>query len=281
VTVAAKGLEAGPAMDSPLASAHLGSAGLAGSDSVEPDSGGGTAAQRYGWAPSLYDFAWVLGESLTSPPWRGTKRKGWWQDYSDGGGRTSKDGGGLLLDSKRRNDVGPGDFGTTMATLHGNAIKFGRWETKLWPSVGESADRDYTLRFELVPAKAEGDTCRTITVAEFTAHGDTVKFGANAHGKQWSGSAVVGQLDQTRAYAIELTDDHITWFIDGQPVGTVKEQKAISKVPMTMRLSMVGDGDAEMNRTELKSDWQRGYPLDRSEEVTSGAPLTRRTLAGC
>jgi hypothetical protein len=277
VTVSPHGSKQTPAMTSPVAPRF--------DDAVEERTAGGspgTAAAKYHWAPSLFDFAWEKGESLTSPPWRGRKQEGWWQDYTDGGGRVSKDGGGLVFDSKRLNDAGPGDFGTTRATLQDNPMTFGRWETKLWPKADEGDAADYGLRFEMVPDKAQGDGCRTITVADFTDHGTTVSFGVNAGKYKWTGSADVGKIDfRVMAFALEIAPDHITWFIDGEPVGTVTDKAAIASIPHTMRISMIGDGSREMNRTTLKSDWQRGFTLDRGEQVTSGAPLKKSKLGGC
>ena len=197
VTIAAHGAESGPAMAPPVAPTSVVEYDAQAED-AGPDEGG-TASARYGWPASLYDFAWVLGESLTSPPWRGQVKKGWWRDYSNGGGRLSKDGGGLLLDSKRENRLGAGDFGTTKGTLQDNPIKFGRWETKLNVTADENDAEDYKVRLELVPDRAQSDRCRTITIAEFTDHGNTVKFGVNAGTEQWTGSEVLGPMDDRTA----------------------------------------------------------------------------------
>ena len=62
-----------------------------------------TASSRYGWYPTLWDYTWEAGQSLTSPPDVGSVRTGWWQDYSDGAGRVSRQNGGLYLDSQRNN----------------------------------------------------------------------------------------------------------------------------------------------------------------------------------
>jgi hypothetical protein len=277
VKVSAKGVEPEPAMAAPPTPTS--------SDETEvpvPEGVGGptTASQRYDWPQAYFDYAWEFGESLDSPPYRGTRLKGSWLDYSDGGGRVSKDGGGLLFDSKRYNDVGPGDFGTTKATLQNNPITYGRWESILYSTAAEGNAEDYRVRLELVPVAAPDDRCRTITVGEITAHGTTINFGVNADDTQWTGSYAVGPLDRKNfALALEVTSGHITWFVNGAAVGTVTDKAAISGVPMTMRLSMVGDGDKEMNRTYAKSDWQRGYSLDKGEQVTNGKALTKKSLS--
>ncbi|WP_180934585.1 hypothetical protein [Nocardioides ungokensis] len=49
-----------------------------------------TSSQHYRWFPSLFDFAWEYGQSLSSPPSRGTRIQGSWTDSSTGSGRVSK-----------------------------------------------------------------------------------------------------------------------------------------------------------------------------------------------
>lgn len=237
-----------------------------------------TASQRYGWAPSLFDFAWEFGESLTSPAHRGTNRKGWWLDHSDGGGRVGKHNGGLMLDSKRDNDAGPGDFGTTSATLRGLPKAYGRWETRLRIKSDESNARDYRVLVELVPDKLAKENCgaRNITVAQVAPHANKVLVGVNAVNKKWTRTVSrVAINNQSIAFAVEVSKRHITWFMEGRPIATVRSRAAVSDVPMTLRLSLVGKGRQEMNHTQVISDWERGFTLARGKQVKSGPRLKR------
>ena len=67
----------------------------------------------------------------------------------------------------------------------------------------------------------------------------------------------VALADVSHNYAVEVARDHITWFLDGRPIATVKDRAAISDVPLTLRLSLQGDGNKEMNRTRAMFDWMR------------------------
>jgi len=249
-------------------------------------SGSTSASQKYGWRPALWDFAWEFGESLTSRPYRGTDRNGWWLDSSSGSGRAAKHNGGLMLDSQRGVD-GPGDFGTTAATLQGNPMTYGRWETKLRLKSPETNARDYHVRLELVPAQAADYHCggQNITVADLTPHGSTVTVGARAfrQAKQWTSRSPLGSLiGPSATFSVELARGHISWFVNGRVVATLRDQAAVSDVPMTLRLSLVGEGQREMNRTQVISDWQRGYSIDRGQTVTSGqAPRRGSYTGGC
>jgi hypothetical protein len=249
-------------------------------------SGATTASQKYGWRPALWDFAWEFGESLTSRPYRGTDRRGGWLDTSNGSGRAAKHNGGLMLDSQRGVD-GPGDFGTTAATLQGNPMKYGRWETKLRLKSPERNTRDYHVRLELIPSEAADYHCggQNITVADLTPHGSTLTVGAKAFraNRQWTSRAPIGSLlGPSATFSVEVARGHISWFLNGRVIATLRDQTAVSDVPMTLRFSLVGKGQQEMNRTQAISDWQRGFSLDRGRTVTSGkAPQRGSYIGGC
>ncbi len=243
-----------------------------------------TASSRFGWYPALWDYSWEAGQSLTSPADAGSARDGWWQDYADGAGRVSKQNGGLYLDSQRSNAGGPGDFGTTRATLMGSAMAYGRWEAKLRLKSAESSDADFKVLVELVPDRPEDYACgrRNITIAEVYAHSDSVRFGVKADARQWSATRRIPSLINTSpAIAVEVTKSHITWFWDGNPIGSVKSRAAVSDVPMTLRFSLVGDQVTERNQTGVVSDWQRGFALGHGQQVTSGPRLTSSALTTC
>lgn len=251
--------------------------------------GGGpsqTASQRYTWGQALWDFTWESGESLSSPPGRGTDVKGRWLDYSDGAGRVSKHNGGLSIASKRHNAAGPGDFGTTRATLAGNSATYGRWEARMRLRVDKENDgADYNIVTELVPARASDYDCgaHNIRVASVDPRSRQVRFGVTSPRYRWSGSATAN-ADPTSSYAVavEVSSRHITWFLNGAPVGTVKAAAARSGVPMTLRLSLEGSGRSEMNQVNLQSDWQRGWSLNRGPLTTTSKGLSRSGVsAGC
>ncbi len=238
-----------------------------------------TASQRYSWFPSVFDFAWEYGQSLSSAPSRGTSLHGSWADYSSGTGRVSKYNGGLAIDSKRYAGAGPGDFGTTAATLHGNAMTYGRWETSMRiRSSFERGGGSYEVLAELVPESANDYDCGShdITIASISPFSKQVRFGAQSEQHQWSGTTRAAYTPLANAYnvAVEVERGHITWFLNGSPVGSVTSKEAVPGVPMTMRLSLRGHGDAEMNQTGLISDWQRGFPATTGKGTLSKNRLT-------
>lgn len=248
---------------------------------------GATASQRYGWQPALWDFAWESGQSLSSRPARGTNRRGRWLDYSDGSGRAAKYNGGLSISSKRYNGAGSGDLGTTRTTLQGNAATVGRWEASMRVrSAFERGGRGYNIVAELVPANASDYDCgsHNIQVANISPFSRQVRFGVRSPEYRWNDTAIASTTPLERPFrvAVEVSRRHITWFLNAAPVGSVTDPAALSGVPMTLRLSLEGDGQTEMDQASLISDWQRGFPLSTAPSTVSQNKLARdRAATNC
>jgi hypothetical protein len=242
----------------------------------------GTAGGTNRWGQSLWDFAWESGQSLTARPSRGSDRRGWWLDRATGLGRASQHNGGLLLDSQRLWS-GRGDFGTTSATLQNNARAYGRWEAKMRLKRLETGANNYTARIELVPSRSKDYNCgaRTITVASVKVGSERVAIGARNGQRQWRAQRQIASPEaKALAFAVEVARSHITWFYNGNAIGTVRSRAAVSDVPLTMRLSLVGDQNREMNKTVFISDWQRGFDMSSGKSVTSGRSLRRSGFSG-
>jgi hypothetical protein len=247
-----------------------------------------TASQRFAWFPSMFDFAWEYGQSFSSPPARGTRIQGNWVEYSDGSGRAAKYNGGLAIDSKRYTGAGRGDFGTTTATLRGNAMTSGRWEASMRiRNSFERGDRPYQVLAELIPTSAADYDCgiHNITIARISPYSRQVRFGVRSRRYEWSGAKTADYTPLANAYnvAVEVTSKHITWFHNGSPVASVTNTAALPGVPMTLRLSLRGHRRDEMNQTGLISDWQRGFPISSGRQMVSQRKLTRASapLTAC
>ncbi|WP_323793804.1 hypothetical protein [Nocardioides sp.] len=230
------------------------------------------ASTRYKWGPFRYDFAWEGGESLTDQPYRGTHRTGTWIDTSDGSGRVAHYNGGMALSTNVSEFPGTGDFGTTTATLTGNSMTYGRWEFRRRIDVFEDAGADYRVKIELVPALERDARCglNVITVADVAFNSARARIGVSSARAQkaWSGSRRIPRLgDGAHTFGIEVTRRNVTWFLDGESLATLK-RKAVPRVPLTPRLSLVGRGDTEMRRTRVLYDWQRGWALNRQAKAS-------------
>lgn len=231
-----------------------------------------TAFSTYGWGRKLFDFDWEQGQSLSDAPGTGS---GHWVEYSDGTGRAAKVTGMLGLDAKRDVNVPAGDLGTTMATMTGNARAYGRWEVRFKSGATENAGRDYSVRAELVPAASAQYACgsRNILLGQVRPNSRALTIGVKNGTRNWSATRPLTSIVGHPSLAVEVEPGHITWFYAGRPVGTVRTSSAVSRVPLTLRLSLVGHGTDEMNRASLGSDWQRGYAPTTGRQVLTGAAL--------
>ena len=243
------------------------------------------ASRIFGWNPAVFDFAWEHGESLGSRPARGTKPVGRWVDGGSGYGRAAKHNGGMMLDSKRDNAPGPGDKGSTWATLRGNARAYGRWEVRVRVKALESRARDYRTKIELVPERQSQYRCggRNITVASLGAHSRKMTFGVKSSpaNRQWKRTRRIGPIaGVSQTVAVEVSKRHITWFRNGRVIGTVRSRAAVPDVPLTLRLTLQGKGGREMNRTMAIFDWMRGFGLKNGKLKAGGKRLKSRGYRG-
>lgn len=243
-----------------------------------------TASERFKWGPAQWDYAWEAGQSLDAPPARGTVLEGTWQAGSDGTGRVTPFNGGLVLQSKFKK-TGPGDRGTTTATLQGTSQEHGRWEFRLQGRPWEKGARPYVYRVELVPVGTRHGICspESIVVAEFTITRPGMRFGIRSTkaGTAWRGKLpTIFLAEEPFNVAVEVGTGHVTWYRNGNPIGTVRNSRAQLGLRLVPRLSLIGANE-EMNGTQVNSDWQRSWTLRSGTQVTNGPALRRGPYSGC
>jgi hypothetical protein len=243
-----------------------------------------TASERYKWGPVRYDYAWEAGQDLDSPASKGDAVTGRWVASSDGTGRATPFNGGLVLQSKLKK-VGPGDRGTTTATLEGTPQQYGRWEFRIQGRRWETGARPYRFVLELVPTGAPVTDCsaQSVVLADFTMGSPGMRFGVRSRsaGRVWGRTLTDVQLaEQPFNVAVEIGKDHLTWFRDGMPIGTVKSRGAQPGAKLVPRLGLYGGKD-ELDAVQVNSDWQRSWTLRRGKQVSSGAALEKSRYTDC
>ncbi|TYL55421.1 hypothetical protein FXB39_03520 [Nocardioides sp. BGMRC 2183] len=234
-----------------------------------------TARGRFGWYRPVFDYGWEWGEDYNSPPKDGSSKRGYWVPFTDGTGRAATHNGGLALFSSINGRAGTDDSGTTRATLRNNAMRYGRWETRVrWTNLEKRA-QDYTIKVELLPNGVTGDACDTdaIVLGSWKAHSNTVTYGLARDGRYWKRSKTIkGWSSMGPLLAAEVRKSRITWFLNSQPVATMKTTKGLKNQPLAIRYSMEG-GTGEHNTTKFYSDWVRAYPGD-----TGRSPVSKTRL---
>ncbi|GGD08207.1 hypothetical protein [Nocardioides daphniae] len=243
------------------------------------------AWSRYGWGRDpRFRYEWEFGESLSSPPLLGTKSKGTWSEASTGTGRVTTRNGGMLFASDGYASAPDGTYGTTTATLNGASDRWGRWEVRGVTTQNSRKGRKYKMRYELVPVAQASRACGTasIILGESKGPNSPFTFGVrNAKGTKWG--RTIGKFPSGAvSVAVQVTQKHITWFVNGNPVGTVRDKAALPKGPMTLRLTFVGDGNRTMDSAKGQLDWARSYSLKYGERPTSKIALKKgKAYGGC
>ena len=246
---------------------------------------GVTAAQRYQWRTMQWDFAWEFGESLSSRPYRGANiRGGGWEDASTGTGRVVKWGGGIEFHSGERYD-GSHDRGDTTLTLQGKPARLGRWELRERFRLDEGAGTDYGFVVELVPDGTEPGDCPaySLTIARAVPGDGSVRVGVDVGATEWNKTlnGFSRKEGEGRLYAVQVTGRRINWFVNGQAVASLAASAAIPKVPLTVRMRLVGKDGSEMRKTTMLIDWVRNYDLNKGKRAPNGAALTKDTSTVC
>lgn len=235
-----------------------------------------TAGASYQWRDPSFDFDWEYGESLSTPATRGTRLRGSWSDHSDGTGRTAVRNGAALISSiSEYGSRGSANLGSTWITLNGNPRRFGRWETRVLPTSWGTGTSQMRVLVELIPSSAAEQRCsvNAIVLADYTPLDSRVGFGARSS-QLWTQSSQTGSNNMVaRAFAVEVSSQRITWFIDGRPVGTLEDSSALPTGPLTMRVSLVGDQSGTNVRAKLGVDWVRGWSLKHGKQVRSKRSL--------
>ena len=87
--------------------------------------------------------------------------------------------------------------------------------------------------------------------------------------------------NQFHTYAIEVTPDHISWFVDTKVIRTERRSAARTGATYNARFRLVGSPGHKMIPGRMQMDWVRYYTLDRPNAKPITAPqLTERTYAG-
>jgi hypothetical protein len=111
-----------------------------------------------------------------------------------------------------------------------------------------------------------------------------MRFGVRSRnaGAVWRRTLSDARLaEQPFNVAVEVGNDHITWFRDSNPIGTVNDARAQLGAQLVPRLSLIGDTAVEMNGAQVNSDWQRSWSLSAGQQVKNATALTRAPYSAC
>lgn len=169
--------------------------------------------------------------------------------------------------------------GSLDATLAGPGAEVGRWETRLRSRQYGRGGGRYRVLAELVPAAGAEQNCggRNIALTSYTPNGQAANVYARSLPDVASKGAHPMDLgrDRWHTYAVEVTRERISWFIDAHVVFAEQRDDLLPGVPLTVRFTMEAKPDRVMNISRMQMDWVRHWSLAAPNELPVDAPPTR------
>ena len=195
-----------------------------------------------------------------------------WEDGSlDARWRTH--GRGLLTTRNGMLTLEPAADRGFAATMVGAGQRYGRWETRARERTYSHGAHDYHLEVELVPGTGSQACNASVMFADTQAGGHRVRFSDQNGAVRFVDSRPITIRDQHwHTYAVEVTPQRISWYVDAHVVMTERRPAALAHVPFTVRYATVADHGARMNDTWMQMDWLRYWTLARRSALPVTAP---------
>jgi hypothetical protein len=172
------------------------------------------------------------------------------------------------------------DSGTVKVWPDDQAATVGRWEARVRAFEKDRTGQQYRFTWQLVPVGGD-DACgaNTIVLGSYVP-GDTSVTGAVRTMPDRSFGYSRTRDLRSRAwhtYAVEVTKDHVSWFVDTKVMRTERRPEALSGVKYRPQFVMEGAADTRMRASWMQMDWVRYYTLNRPNAKSINAPQMERT----
>ena len=223
------------------------------------------AGATYGWYPVKHRYEFKGGRAAPSA----------W--HKAGRGKLYQQNGMLTL-------VAPQGRAQSVRTIWtGVGYRQGRWEVRMRTARESAGNTDYRVVLSLVPESKRQRHCgaQDIDFLDYTpkkahtAHFNIHTMPANRFAAREALARKVGG-DEWHEFAVEVTDKHISWFIDAHVVRTEKRPAALSGRKYTMQAALVAEPRHKMNKTRVQLDWARYWTMKKKSRKSLSAPDTTR-----
>ena len=177
-----------------------------------------------------------------------------------------------------------GTSGSVGAVVVGHNRRYGRWEARVRGRQYTTGGTPYHAVWELTPMYG-GYHCaaRNVLLSDYALGSDqtTMRLRNLPDQEFTAGKAMPLGDNEFHTYAVEVTPDHVSWFVDTRVVMTERRPAALSAAVFAARFRLVGTPGARMNTGRMQMDWVRYYTLDRPNAQPITAPQsTPGTYAG-
>jgi len=174
--------------------------------------------------------------------------------------------------------------GSVVATTTGHNRRYGRWEARVRGRQYGAGGTPFTAVWELVPMYG-GYHCgaRNIVLSQYPLDGRQATMHVrNLPSADFRASKALRLSGDTwHTYAIEVTPDHVSWFVDTHVIRTERRSAALSGATFAARFRLAASPTAHMRQGRMQMDWVRYYTLARKNAQSIQAPqLTAGSYAG-
>ncbi len=164
--------------------------------------------------------------------------------------------------------------GAVTATVQNHWRKYGRWEARVRARQYGSGGTPYRVLWELVPGGVYHCAARNIVLSEYQIGTNQVSMALRnlPNANYTDTKALPLSNNEFHTYAVEVTSDHISWFVDTKVIMTERRAPARTGALYSVRFRLVAPAGAKMNRGRMQMDWVRYYTLDRPNAQSIEAP---------
>ena len=176
---------------------------------------------------------------------------------------------------------------TVWAEARDGVHQFGRWEARVRTRVYDHGGQPYHVFFELVPDKGYHCGAKNIVIASYYPGQPMVQgyVRTRPDNEYRFATDPEATTEEFHTFAIEITRQHISWFVDKHVLMTEQRPDALSGRHYHVRFRMEGSPDpsVRMNESWLQMDWVRYYTLQRPDALPITAPEAEETTytGGC
>ena len=178
--------------------------------------------------------------------------------------------GMLTLDAPRATGV------NVIATLTGHDRQYGRWEARVRSRQYGTGGTPYTAVLgagadaPAAPTAARATWCSAATPL---GSNTTTMHARNLPNADFTASRTTPlSNNEFHTFAVEMTPDHISWFVDTKVLRTERRPEAMRAVNYAVRFRLQSVPGALMRQGRMQMDWVRYYSLARKNAKSIEAP---------
>lgn len=157
--------------------------------------------------------------------------------------------------------------------------RYGRWEARVRIRETNHNGQRYRAYWELVPTGDFKCGAKSIVLASYKSQDRKVTGAVRVPPSTQYGYTKRLALHQGwfHTYAVEITRNHISWFVDTKVVHTERRTKALAGVKYRPQFVVHGDKNKRMRQSWLQMDWVRHYSLERPNAKSIKAPAMKKS----